>query len=46
MIMILCIATVSGLVIAGTAYIARIVADGVVEIIQESTEKEVQQMMS
>lgn len=43
MIMIaVCIVTVSVLAIAGTAYIARALADGVVDIIRENTEKEVQ----
>jgi len=42
MIMTVCITAVSGLVIAATAYIARALADGVVDIIRESTEKEVQ----
>lgn len=37
-----CIATVSGLALAGTAFIARLLADGVVDIIRDSTEKEVQ----
>lgn len=37
-----CITTVSGLAIAGTAYFARSLANGVVDIIRDGTEKETQ----
>lgn len=39
-----CIFVVGGLVVAGTAYVARIWADGVVDIIRDSNKNELQQM--